>query len=66
MKDNSTSTKTTPRLTRGRGRPAKSDAALQTVPVKVLVTSGQHSKLIQAAAARGVSVSTYIRLKLKL
>jgi hypothetical protein len=48
------------------GRPKKKVEDLKAIPTKVFLTRKQAIKLQEKASQSGVSISTYIRLKLNL
>ena len=56
----------TTELVRRAGRPAKPESDLKAIPTKVFLTRKQAIKLQEKASQSGVSISTYIRLKLNL
>jgi hypothetical protein len=56
----------TTELNRRAGRPAKPISDLQVKPTKVFLTRKQAVQLQEKASQSGVSISTYIRLKLNL
>lgn len=48
------------------GRPKKDENLKQVKPIKILLTSEQAKQIADEANNKGLSVSSYIRLKLNL